>query len=174
MADTTIANFTDGVTANATDRIAAVRSPFAAGDDRYLTPAYIRTYILGLATTFLDALKSSSATAGIGYATGAGGSVIQATSRSTGVTLSKVTGQITTTADSLAGLAIVTFTVTNTAVAATDTVVVSKVSGDADTFCWVNAVGAGSFNVTLRNSHAVDADTTAFVFNFAVIKGVTA
>ncbi len=45
MADTAIANFTDGVTANATDRIAAVRSPFAAGDDRYLTPTYIGNYL---------------------------------------------------------------------------------------------------------------------------------
>ena len=144
------------------------------GASKKLLVSDVRTYILGLATTFLDALKSSSATAGIGYATGAGGTVTQATSRSTGVTLSKTTGQITTTADSLAGLAIVTFTVTNTAVAATDTIILSKVSGDVDTFCWVNAVAAGSFDVTLRNSHAVDADTTAFVFNFAVIKGVTA
>lgn len=118
-------------------------------------------------------ITSIGATHGIGYATGAGGTVTQITSRSTGVTLSKVTGQITTTADSLAGLAQVTFTVTNTAVAATDTIILSKVSGDADTECWVNAVASGSFNVTLRNNHAVDADVTAFVFNFAVIKGVT-
>ena len=119
------------------------------------------------------AIKSVSATGGIGYATGAGGTVAQATDRTTGVTLNTVTGQITTQATSLAGLAIVTFTVTNSAVAAADNVIPTKVSGDVDTFCWVDAIGAGSFNVTLRNSHAVNADTTAFVFNFAVIKGVT-
>jgi hypothetical protein len=55
MADTAIWDFTDGVTANATDRIGAVRSPGAAGDDRYLTPAYIKDYILGLANTFTSA-----------------------------------------------------------------------------------------------------------------------
>lgn len=45
MASTPIASFTDGATADATDRIAAVRSPFGSGDDRYLTPAYIGTYL---------------------------------------------------------------------------------------------------------------------------------
>ena len=119
------------------------------------------------------AIRSTSASAGVGYATGAGGTVSQGVSRATTVVLNTVTGQITTTADSLAALAVVTFTVTNSAVVATDTIVLSKVSGDVDTFCWVNAVGAGSFDVTLRNSHATVADTTAFVFNFAVIKAVT-
>lgn len=52
MADTGIANFTDGVTANATDRIGAIRSPFGAGDDRYLTPAYVKDYMLALANTW--------------------------------------------------------------------------------------------------------------------------
>ena len=118
-------------------------------------------------------LHSPSATAGVGYVTGAGGTVAQATDRTTGVTLNTVTGQITTQATSLAGLAIVTFTVTNSTVVATDTVIPTKVSGDVDTFCWIDAIGAGSFNVTLRNSHAVNADTTAFVFNFAVFKAVT-
>jgi hypothetical protein len=50
MTDTAIASFTDGTTANATDRIAASRSPYAAGDDRYLTPAYIKTYIFSSGT----------------------------------------------------------------------------------------------------------------------------
>src|ERR1019366_7128154 len=54
--------------------------------------------------------------AGIGYATGAGGAVAQITNRSTGVTLSKLTGQITTHTASLAGLAAATFVVTNTTV----------------------------------------------------------
>lgn len=126
------------------------------------------------AITSTGKISTSSATAGVGYATGAGGTVTQITSRSTGVTLSKVSGQITTTADSLAAGAIVTLTVTNTAVAATDNIVLSKVSGDVDTHAWVNAVLAGSFDITLRNTHASAADTTAYVTNFAVIKGVTA
>lgn len=52
MADSAIADFADGVTAAATDRIAAARSPFGAGDDVYLTPAYIKDYILALANTW--------------------------------------------------------------------------------------------------------------------------
>jgi hypothetical protein len=52
MASSKISGFPDGVTAVATDRIAAIRSPFGAGDDVYLTPAYIKDYILGLANTW--------------------------------------------------------------------------------------------------------------------------
>lgn len=133
----------------------------------------IGAFTAGTGTDNVSVRVLPAGAAAFGYATGAGGSVSQATDRTTGVTLDKATGQITTQATSLAGLAQVTFTVTNAAVAATDTIILSKVSGDVDTECWVNAVGAGSFNVTLRNNHAVDADTTAFVFNFAVIKGVT-
>lgn len=108
---------------------------------------------------------------GLGFKTGAGGAVTQATNRTTGVTLSKRTGKVTTTASSMAAQTPTTFTVTNTTVAATDTIVIAKVSGDVDTFAWVNAVAAGSFDVTLFNSHASAADVTAFVFNFTVIKG---
>ena len=117
-------------------------------------------------------IKSSHATAGVGYATGAGGAVAQGTDRTTTVVLNTIAGRITTMDTSLAALAIVTFTVTNSAVAATDVIVLSKVSGDVDTFCWVNSVAAGSFTITLRNSAAVGADVTAFVLNFAVIKSV--
>lgn len=45
MADATIANLTDGTTADATDRIPVERSPFGAGTNRYITPAYIKTYL---------------------------------------------------------------------------------------------------------------------------------
>lgn len=108
---------------------------------------------------------------GLGFKSGSGGAVTQITSRATGVTLSKRTGKITTTADSLAAATIATFIVTNTTVAATDTVILSKVSGDVDTFAWVNVVAAGSFSVSIYNSHASGADTTALVLNFTVVKG---
>lgn len=52
MPDTKISALTDGATAAATDRLPVARSPFGAGDNRYVTPAYIRTYILGLASAF--------------------------------------------------------------------------------------------------------------------------
>lgn len=76
-------------------------------------------------------VTSSGATAGVGYATGAGGTVTQGTSKSTGVTLSKVCGQITTHAANLASLAIVSFTLTNTAIAAGDVLVLNHISGNS-------------------------------------------
>ena len=99
-----------------------------------------------------------------------GGAVTQATNRTTGVTLSNYSGKVTTQATSLAAVTIVTHTVTNTLVAATDNIILTKVSGDADTSASVSAVASGSFDVSLRNNHASNADTTAFVYNFAVIK----
>ena len=100
-------------------------------------------------------------------------SVTQATNRTTGVTSSGLSGTVTGRADSLNAVTIATHTVTNTAVAANDCVVITKVSGDVDTSAWVNAVAAGSFNVSLRNNHASGADTTAFVYNYIVLKSAT-
>jgi hypothetical protein len=108
---------------------------------------------------------------GGGWKTGSGGAVTQITSRATTVTLNKRVGKVTTTADSLAAATIATHTVTNSTVAATDNVILTKVSGDVDTFAWVNSVAAGSFTVSLYNSHASAADTTAFAYNFEVRKG---
>lgn len=108
---------------------------------------------------------------GGGWKTGSGGAVTQITSRATGVTLDKRVGKITTTADSLAASVGATFIVTNSTVAATDNVVLTKVSGDADTIAYVSAMAAGSFSVTLFNTHLSVADTTAFVCNFEVRKG---
>jgi hypothetical protein len=130
----------------------------------------------GVSLAVTAGLTSSGATgAGIGYATGAGGAVTQGTSRSTGVTLSKLTGTITTDTTSLAAGAEAEFTVTNTTVAATDTVIVSLASGSTGVgTCvpYVSAVGSGSFKITISNQHASTAETGACVLNFAVIKAV--
>ncbi len=122
------------------------------------------------------AITSSSALAGIGYATGAGGTVTQITSRTTGVTLSKICGKVQTDPSSLAAGASATFTVTNTAVAIGDVVVVSIRSGatNNETSVAVTAVAAGSFDITVHNQHASTAETGAIVINFAVIKAVSA
>ena len=113
---------------------------------------------------------------GIGYGTGAGGAVTQATNRTTGVTLSKLTGTITTNATSLAAGAAATFTVTNTTVAIGDTIILSVQSGPTtvQTNIRVSTVAAGSFNITVENNHASTADTGAALINYAVIKAVSA
>lgn len=121
------------------------------------------------------ASQSNSPSQGVGYATGAGGAVTQGTSKSTGVTLSKMSGQITMHAAALAAAAIVGFTVINTQVKAGDVVVVSLASGGtANSYdIVVDAVAAGSFHISVTNISG-DSLSEALVLNFAVIRAVAA
>jgi hypothetical protein len=110
-------------------------------------------------------------TAGIGYGTGTGGAVTQATSRTTGVTLNKTNGAITLV--SAAGTATwQSFTVTNSTVAATDVVVLSQKSGTDLYIMHVTAVAAGSFRISFATTGGTTTEQP--VFNFAVIKAVAA
>jgi hypothetical protein len=117
---------------------------------------------------------TSSGTAGIGYATGAGGTVTQLTSKATGVTLNKTCGQITMNAAALAAAAEVSFTLTNSTIAANDVVFVSIKSGAtaAAYFVTVGATAAGSCSITLGNTSAGSLSETV-VLNFVVIKAVS-
>jgi hypothetical protein len=118
-----------------------------------------------------QAVLAVSPTGGLGYGTGAGGTVTQITSRTTGVTLNKVTGAITLV--SAAGSAsFQTFTVTNSAVAATDVPKVCQKSGTDKYIIHVTAVAAGSFDITFATTGGTTTETP--VFNFVVVKGVTA
>lgn len=122
-----------------------------------------------------DNPKTTSATAGIGYATGAGGAVTQITSAATGVTLNKPVGQITTVALTTAAAAEERFTVTNSTVAATDIIALSTTYNGAGTpMLSVVNVTAGAFDVVITNVHATNALNALMVINFAVIKGVAA
>lgn len=125
--------------------------------------------------TASGAVTSSSASAGVGYATGAGGTVTQGTSKSTGVTLSKVCGDITMHNAALAAAAEVTFTVTSTIVAAGDMVVVAHASGGtAGAYLpVVSAIAAGSYSITVSNCSAGSL-SEAIVLRIMVFKGVTA
>lgn len=116
-------------------------------------------------------IKSSNATAGIGYATGAGGTVTQGTSRTTGVTINKISGSITLF--SAAGSATyTTFTVTNSTVAATDVIIVNQKSGTDKYEVFITNVSSGSFNITFADMSGTTTEQP--VFNFAVIKAVAA
>lgn len=121
---------------------------------------------------------STSASAGIGYATGAGGAVTQATNRTTGVTLNKITGQITTNNASLAAETAAAFTVTNSTVAIGDVIVLCQQSGSngGNTDLIVTTVAAGSFQISVVNNNASGgtAETGAIIINYAVIKAVAA
>jgi len=138
------------------------------------TSMVLTTPVLGAATgtslTVTGAVVSTGTT-GVGYASGAGGTVAQSSSRTTGVTLNKTTGAITLV--SAAGSATAaTFTVTNSTVAATDVIILNQKSGTDLYDLMVTAVTTGSFNITFRTTGGTTTETPTF--NFAVIKGVVA
>jgi hypothetical protein len=110
----------------------------------------------------------------IGYATGAGGAVIQATNKSTGVTLNTLCGRITMNAAALAAAAEVSFTLTNSFITATDVLIVNVASGaTAATYtATIDAVAAGSARITVGN-YSASSQSEAIVLNFVVVKAVT-
>jgi uncharacterized cupin superfamily protein len=123
-----------------------------------------------------SSVLSSSASAGIGYATGAGGTVSQATNKSTGVTLNTITGQITTTNTNISSQSRLSFTLTNSAIGANDGVLVWIVSGAASpgqTIVTAQNPAAGSVVIAMSNITAIGIAET-LVIGFAVIKAVTA
>ena len=120
-------------------------------------------------TNFTD-LRDNKA----GYVTGDGGAVTQSTSKSTGVTLSKKCGQITLHNAALAADTTVSFTLTNTTVAATDLLVLNHVSGGTAGSYLLNAqAAAGSASINVRNITSGSL-SEAIVIGFAVVKAVTA
>lgn len=121
---------------------------------------------------FTGAITTSSPSANFGFATGAGGAVTQATNKSTGVTLNTNSGAITMNNASLAGAASVSFTLTNSSIAANDIPVVAVKSG-ASTGLYtasVTATAAGSCQITVTNIGATAGEVV--VINFGLIAGV--
>ena len=120
-------------------------------------------------TNFTD-LRDNKA----GYVTGDGGAVTQSTSKSTGVTLSKKCGQITMNNAALTADTTVSFTLTNTTIAATDIIVLNHVSGGTAGSYLLNAqAAAGSASINVRNITNAS-KSEAIVIGFAVVKAVIA
>ena len=116
-------------------------------------------------------------TTGLGFYTGAGGTVTQATSKATAFTLSKMCGQITTAADALGAATIVSSTWNNSLIAATDVVIINhKLNasslGTLGAYTFNVACLAGSATLSIRNNTAGSL-SEALALNFVVIKGVT-
>ena len=127
-----------------------------------------------LTHTEVDANFTNLNTDKAGYITGEGGTVTQATSKSTAVTLNKKCGTVTLNNAALAADAIVSFTLTNSTIAATDVVVLNHSSGGtAGKYALNAAAGAGSAVITVTNISAGSL-SEAIVIRFAVIKAVTA
>ena len=111
---------------------------------------------------------------GLGYATGAGGTVTQATSRTTAVTLNKLCGNITMFSAAQAAQALVTFTLTNSFIAATDLIDIRHISATNGGAWNISVVpAAGSCTINIRNVSTASI-TEATPLRFQIHKGVTA
>jgi hypothetical protein len=109
--------------------------------------------------------------AGLGYGTGSGGTVTQATSRTTAVTINKPTGAITLV--SAAGSpAWQEFTVNNSIVTANDTCVLNQRSGTDRYVLQVRSISAGAFVIAFQTTGGTTTEQP--IFNFAIIKGAVA
>ena len=107
----------------------------------------------------------------IGYTAAAQGTVTQATSKSTAVTLNKPAGRITMDAASLATATNATFTLNNSFISANDTVILTISGGQATPGSYnvfANALAAGTVSITLRNISGGTL-SEAIVINFALI-----
>jgi len=108
---------------------------------------------------------------------GKGTSVTQITSRATGVTVNRLSGQITTDDTSLAAEASAKFTVTNSEVDEGDVIALSFRDAVAlNTDVVVTDTADGSFELTVINGNVASgtAETGAIIINFVVIKAAVA
>jgi hypothetical protein len=129
------------------------------------------------AATFSHAIRSTSASGGVGYTTGAGGTVTQGagSGKATAVTLDKMTGLITMNNANLNAATIVSFVLNIATLLATDLIVATHESGGTLGAYTVNAraTGAGTAAIDVRNNTAGNL-AEALVIRFAVIKSVSA
>lgn len=125
---------------------------------------------LSVSGTVTGATHLTNTAASMGYTTGAGGTVTQATNKSTSVTLNKPCGQITMNNAALAAGAQVRFFVGNSTVGLYDVVSISLKDGFSDSAynIWTS-VANGAFYVNVKNISAGSL-SEAIVLNFVVIK----
>lgn len=120
---------------------------------------------------------TDQAPTGLGYPPrqNMGGTVTQASNRTTGVTINTPTGAITTNNASLAAEATADFTVTCAACRINDIVAVSVRSGSdgGGTIVTVTTVTNGTFVIRVHNGNVASgtAETGAIIINYAIIKG---
>lgn len=114
----------------------------------------------------------SSATGGLGYGTGAGGTVTQITSKATAVTLNKPCGQITMHNAALAAGASVTFSVSDSLVTSSDLILLSSPAFGLSYRIENASVGTGIFYIRVTNITAGSL-SEVLAINFAIIKGAT-
>ena len=117
-----------------------------------------------------DTNNRIAAAPAIGFNAGSYGTVTQGTNKTATVVVNAKAGTITTHGAALASLATVQFTMTNSAISATDVVIANQGSGGtAGSYqCHVVSVGAGTSVVRLSNTSGGSL-SEAVTINFAVI-----
>jgi hypothetical protein len=135
-----------------------------------LTGSTIDNTVIGGTTPAAVTGTNVYASAEIGYNATAQGTVTQATSKATGVTLNKSSGQITMNAASLAAGTTVLFTLTNSTITAKDVLIVNVGSGGTSGAYWpyVANVAAGTAVIGVYNNTASPL-AEAIVINYAII-----
>jgi hypothetical protein len=137
-----------------------------------LTGSTIDNTVIGGTTPAAVTGTTVLASSEIGYNASAQGTVTQATSKATGVTLNKSSGQITMNAASLAAGTTVLFTLTNSTLTAKDVLIVNVGSGGTSGAYWpyVANVAAGTAVIGVYNNTASPL-AEAIVINYAIIHG---
>ena len=156
----------------------AVTNETGSGALTFATSPTLVTPILGVAAATSLAtsglITSSSPTAKIGYATGAGGAQTQATDKSTTVVSNTASTLITMNAAALNAGVIVSFTFTNSAIAATDHILINHQSGGTvGAYTFAATPGAGTSTIFVRNATAGNL-SEAIVIRVTIIAAVSA
>ena len=137
--------------------------------DQIISGGTVDNTPIGASTPSTVAGTTMYASTEIGYAAAAQGTVTQATSKSTGVTLNTSAGQITMNGASLATVTNVTFTLTNSTISAKDVLLLTVTNGTSGAYnAFVSSMAAGSATITLRNISGGSL-SEAVVLNFAII-----
>lgn len=123
------------------------------------------------AQAFTSTLSLTGASSTMGFGAGSGGTVTQATNKSTGVTLNKSSGQITMNNAALGAGASVFFTFSNSLIAAGDTITLN--ANNALNYSVRGNCSAGSVYIVLKNESAGSL-SDAVVITFKLAKGATA
>ena len=133
------------------------------GNTKSIGVAYSDQDLIGSDTIYVNQF--------LGYTVAAQGTVTQATSKSTAVTLNKSAGQITMNNASLATATNATFTLNNSYISNNDTVILTISGGQATPGSYnvfANSLGAGTVSITLRNISGGTLSESV-VINFALI-----
>jgi hypothetical protein len=127
---------------------------------------------IGVAYTDQDIIGADNilSSGSLGYTADAQGTVTQATSKSTAVTLNKSAGQITMNNAALASVTNVTFTLNNSLISVNDIVILNVAAGaTAGAYnCWVSGLSTGSVSITVRNISGGSL-SEAVVINYSLI-----